>query len=1094
MTSNQQESFMTQVLSQPGKHSPGQIIAAVAMGRWLNVSEIETLLNHEHNVLAVSTAPPTTPPPSGSLLLFNRSITRNYKDDGHEWIRKRNSNKVREDHVKLRVGGKFRVSGCYVHSSKSMTFHRRAYHLLNPDSGTALYPVTNASKAGKNNTPPSLILVHYLDTKIATANCNKLVERGIDINPALYPSSMHSQNAMLAARLEHGSFNRPQDGFHPRSSEMNPSSGEYDYPDFMNSFSSGFDGSTDLEGKAIDFLWDVVVEEGNDDIRMNGSNLSELLTPELIEKMFDSETVGNLFENGELFGMTHSEMDVDQQSENSDGRGNKSMEAIQEEPDVETPSSSRDAKPTALILGPEAFIPEIVDITPESIAVDKDPVKMVISCNHSSPGTFKRDDDCFVWKQFACFFENWILQGQRVKLVKCTEAKLLNPYTYQCSIPDCFLKTGSYQIMVIAVKVEASVQYSRTMIAHDLSRLIDNVFQSNSYQTNLPTRYHSVKFEEMEVKLLTQLSKSSFSYTNAHNVCDYSSESGSGSAISSSLIRSDLPAPPPAMALVATMLSDFPNPPPGAVLPPETTISRLDSKSRNEKITFEEAKETSTTDANKMFSSAMEATVSGSKKRSNSHVEIPRRTTLDNSLPVCEAPTAADLWASQTSNSHDVETNAEEVDRHCKIRFVERLTSVISEAGGDVFVKEAFPGNVTRTDVDGGYSLTIDPNEMRALDDDELDNILDSLLVKIVESLVEMSASECDIQEELNAPDRSGFTLLHYAALYNLQSLIPVLLSRGANPDIKSLRGDVTPLHLACGSGNTAIVQLLLRHGCSLEVADCFGSYPADHAMRNGFHALAAMLQHKALEEKGMKATVEREVHQSRPNDEQRKNKMKELEKLRLQEAFANLSLKDKLALNMLFKQRILNRTSKKRVANIREFDTCTKQENELDTDLGGVDDVSSGLNVEKAVDLTEMEMQKDDKSECNSDELSSVISESDKESLDIAMKLMNAKELEDLEKTTDVHKDLKDWMLRRNYESLKETSETLQKTLQEHKKEKVSRSSSSTPDSSPSVDEASTKYAKSAAIRSLKNMQSQAIASLVLRKNLKETMKTKGN
>jgi len=56
----------------------------------------------------------------------------------------------------------------------------------------------------------------------------------------------------------------------------------------------------------------------------------------------------------------------------------------------------------------------------------------------------------------------------------------------------------------------------------------------------------------------------------------------------------------------------------------------------------------------------------------------------------------------------------------------------------------------------------IDPIEMKALDDEELDNILDSLLVKIVESLVEMSASECDIQEELNAPDRSGFTLLHY--------------------------------------------------------------------------------------------------------------------------------------------------------------------------------------------------------------------------------------------------------------------------------------------------------------------------------------------
>lgn len=231
------------------------------------------------------------------------------------------------------------------------------------------------------------------------------------------------------------------------------------------------------------------------------------------------------------------------------------------------------------------------------------------------------------------------------------------------------------------------------------------------------------------------------------------------------------------------------------------------------------------------------------------------------------------------------------------------------------------------------------------------------------------------------------------AALYNLQSLIPVLLSRGANPDIKSLRGDVTPLHLACGSGNTAIVQLLLRHGCSLEVADCFGSYPADHAMRNGFHALATMLQNKALEERGMKAAVAGEVNQPRSsNDEQRKNKMKELEKMRLQEAFANLSLKDKLALNMLFKQRIQNRSAKKRVSNIRESGAGVKEENELGTDVSGSNDVSNVLNVEQAVDLTEMEMQKDDDSECDSDELSSVISESDKESLDIAMKLMNAK------------------------------------------------------------------------------------------------------
>lgn len=56
----------------------------------------------------------------------------------------------------------------------------------------------------------------------------------------------------------------------------------------------------------------------------------------------------------------------------------------------------------------------------------------------------------------------------------------------------------------------------------------------------------------------------------------------------------------------------------------------------------------------------------------------------------------------------------------------------------------------------------VDSTEMKGMDDEQLDNILDSLLVKIVETLVEVSASECNIQDELTAPDKSGFTLLHY--------------------------------------------------------------------------------------------------------------------------------------------------------------------------------------------------------------------------------------------------------------------------------------------------------------------------------------------
>lgn len=118
---------------------------------------------------------------------------------------------------------------------------------------------------------------------------------------------------------------------------------------------------------------------------------------------------------------------------------------------------------------------------------------------------------------------------------------------------------------------------------------------------------------------------------------------------------------------------------------------------------------------------------------------------------------------------------------------------------------------------------------MEDIDDDQLDSLLDSLLIRIVEMLVEMSSSDIELQEELNAPDKSGFTLIHYASLYNLQSLLPVLLSRGANSDALSVRGKLTPLHLACGAGHFAVVELLTRNGCAIEVKDSSSLTPADH-------------------------------------------------------------------------------------------------------------------------------------------------------------------------------------------------------------------------------------------------------------------------
>eukprot|EP00586_Coscinodiscus_wailesii_P003545 CAMPEP_0172489454 /NCGR_PEP_ID=MMETSP1066-20121228/19467_1 /TAXON_ID=671091 /ORGANISM="Coscinodiscus wailesii, Strain CCMP2513" /LENGTH=346 /DNA_ID=CAMNT_0013257333 /DNA_START=83 /DNA_END=1120 /DNA_ORIENTATION=+ len=133
-------------------------VLSIAKERWFKVSELECLLSQSSTPLPISTHTLRQAPKSGTVLLFDRSATRNYKTDGHRWVKKRNSLKVREDHVKLRRNGRNRISGFYAHSEDVKTLHRRCYHLLDMDSGATAFP------PGKGGDSPSLVLVHYFDT------------------------------------------------------------------------------------------------------------------------------------------------------------------------------------------------------------------------------------------------------------------------------------------------------------------------------------------------------------------------------------------------------------------------------------------------------------------------------------------------------------------------------------------------------------------------------------------------------------------------------------------------------------------------------------------------------------------------------------------------------------------------------------------------------------------------------------------------------------------------------------------------------------------------------------------------------------------
>lgn len=309
----------------------------------------------------------------------------------------------------------------------------------------------------------------------------------------------------------------------------------------------------------------------------------------------------------------------------------------------------------------------------------------------------------------------------------------------------------------------------------------------------------------------------------------------------------------------------------------------------------------------------------------------------------------------------------------------------------------------------------------------------------------------------------------------------------------------MTPLHLACGSGNTAIVELLLRQGCAVEVADCFGSFPMDHAIRNGFKSLAALLQDVVDSEKGMQEKAQTHA-QDQVDEKERQRKLKKYEQMRLKEAFEKLTLKEKVALNVMFKQRLEKKKSeKKEEAPFTIVEGDNESESMEDEEENNIAELSEANLAKK----NEFDRKRSDSgSQGDSDDIGSILTDTDRESLDVAMTLMNAKELADIEKNAHVHEEFTKWMTKRNYDSLLEASQHLEQTILEHKanggnvspQPPATGGTPGTGMASVSVQDASRLYATNAAKLSLKNMKDQALAALVVRKNLAEAIRKKGN
>ena len=130
---------------------------------------------------------------------------------------------------------------------------------------------------------------------------------------------------------------------------------------------------------------------------------------------------------------------------------------------------------------------------------------------------------------------------------------------------------------------------------------------------------------------------------------------------------------------------------------------------------------------------------------------------------------------------------------------------------------------------------------------------------------------------------------------------------------------------------------------------------------------------------------------------------------------------------------------------------------------------------------------------------VSSCISETDRESLDVAMSLMNEEELDEIENSSNAMRDdVRKWMLRHNYKSLKEATLYLQSSLkaksadnrnkntedQEEVRNDEDVSKNMTYEDGSNSPE-TRKKSNMATKKSIKNFKNQTLATLVIRKNI---------
>ncbi|KAM5568814.1 hypothetical protein ABKV19_016370 [Rosa sericea] len=184
-----------------------------AKGRWLRPNEIHAILyNYKYFTIHVK---PVNLPQSGTIVLFDRKMLRNFRKDGHNWKKKKDGKTVKEAHEHLKVGNEERIHVYYAHGEDSPTFVRRCYWLLDKSlehivlvhyretqelQGSPATPVNSNSNSSSISDPSAPWRVsEELDSGANNSyygGANELLEPGIGLNVNNHEQRLHDINTL----------------------------------------------------------------------------------------------------------------------------------------------------------------------------------------------------------------------------------------------------------------------------------------------------------------------------------------------------------------------------------------------------------------------------------------------------------------------------------------------------------------------------------------------------------------------------------------------------------------------------------------------------------------------------------------------------------------------------------------------------------------------------------------------------------------------------------------------------------------------------------------------------------------------------------